>query len=84
MNYTQLTEIYNELNKYGLEILDFPSNDFLNQEPKTNPQIKSWVHEKYNSKFLLFEKIHVNGPKTSEIYIWLRQNSEFYDAKTKQ
>ena len=76
--------MYNEFSKLGLEILDFPSNDFMGQEPKTNKEIKSWVQTEYNSKFLLFQKIHANGPETCEVYRWLRKNSEFYNKQTKE
>lgn len=59
----------------------FPSNSF-NQEPKTNAEIKFWLSEKFGSKFRVMSKGDVNGKDTSEVYRWLRENSELYDDKS--
>lgn len=74
--------MYNDLEKYGFEVLNFPSNDFMNQEPKSNQEIKQWIHDTFDSKFQLFSKSHVNGTQTSEVYRWLRLNSQLYDQGT--
>ena len=78
-----MNDLYKMYGEHGLEIIDFPSNDFKNQEPKTNPEIKAWIAKTYQSKFLVMAKDHVNGPDTSEVYRWLRTNSEQYNQKTR-
>jgi len=79
-----LTQIYNKYNKQGLQIIDVPSNDFAGQEPKTDAEIKQWVHDKFGSTFPILTKQHVNGAGsiTDEIYRWLRLNSNTYDKVT--
>lgn len=66
----------------GQEIINLPSNDFKNQEPKSNEEIKSWIAYKWNSKFLTLQKDHVNGPLTCELFRWLRQNSPMQNKNT--
>ena len=77
-----MNTLYEKYREHGLEIIDFPSNDFKNQEPKTNPELKKWIAKTYKSKFLVMAKIHVNGPNTNEIYRWLKTHSEQYNKKT--
>lgn len=84
VNYTQMSKFYDEYRSSGLEILDFPSNNFKHQEPKTNKEIKQWAKAMYQIEFPLMSKINVNGPETSEVYRWLRTNSVLYDKKTKK
>jgi glutathione peroxidase len=56
----------------------------MNQEPGNNATIKSFARELYGAEFLLFEKTDVNGPKTCEVFKFLRQNSSLYDTRKKQ
>lgn len=56
----------------------------MNQEAGSNEDIKAFARELYGAEFPLFEKTEVNGPNTCEVYRFLRQNSELYDAKKKQ
>lgn len=56
----------------GLEILAFPCNQFLFQEPGTNAEIKARILRKFSPKFRLFSKIDVNGPGTHDVYKFLR------------
>jgi len=70
-----MNQLYSEFADLGLEILDFPSNDF-NQEPLGGSDLKDWLGKKYGSTFLLMGKAHVNGPEACETFRWLRKNSE--------
>jgi len=83
VSYTGFTEFYNQYHALGLEIIDMPSNDF-NQEPKSDAEIKSWVAKTFGSKFVLLSKDHVNGSETSEVYRWLRQNSDLFNSATSE
>ena len=49
----------------------FPCNQFLGQEPGTPEEIKEFI-AKYESKFMIMEKINVNGPNASEVYRYLK------------
>lgn len=78
-NFKQLNEIYEKYSSKGLEIIAMPSNDFK-KEPRNDAEIKKWVYEKYDPKFVILSKDHVNGPETSELYTWLRQNSSQHSS----
>jgi glutathione peroxidase-family protein len=56
----------------GLAILGFPCNQFGNQEPGTNEEIKAFAQGKYNVKFDLFSKIEVNGDNAHPLWKWLK------------
>ncbi|KAG7233955.1 hypothetical protein INR49_028669 [Caranx melampygus] len=61
------------LEKYrGLHILAFPSNQFGNQEPGNDTQIKQFAHS-YNAKFDMFSKIDVNGENAHPLWKWLKE-----------
>lgn len=75
--------MYEDLAVRGLEILAFPCNQFMGQEPGTHEQILEFVRTKFNSKFPLFEKIEVNGPNAHPLYQYLRSKSVLFDPKTK-
>ena len=47
------------------------SNQFLNQEPGSNDEIKNFASGK-GFKGLLMDKIDVNGPKASPVYAFLK------------
>ncbi|KAF7664927.1 hypothetical protein LDENG_00162260 [Lucifuga dentata] len=55
----------------GLRILGFPSNQFGNQEPGTEAQIKEFVRS-YNVQFDMFSKIDVNGDNAHPLWKWLK------------
>lgn len=57
-----------------LEIIAFPCNQFGNQEPNTNIQIKEFC-KKYDISFTLAAKIDVNGEKEHPIYKYLKEKS---------
>jgi len=66
--YKGLEEIYQAYKPRGLEILAFPSNDFGEQEPGTNQEIKKFCERRYRTTFPLFAKIAVKGPKADPLY----------------
>jgi len=69
--YKELQEIYDEY-KDTIEILGFPSNDFLWQEPGKNSDIKKFCSSNYGITFPLFEKIAVKKKRNQHpIYTWL-------------
>ena len=74
-NYTQLEILYKTYASQGLEIFGFPCNQFGNQEPDSEEEIKNGVVAKYGITFPMFAKIEVNGPNTHPIYKYLKSNS---------
>ncbi|MCR5418584.1 MAG: glutathione peroxidase [Lachnospiraceae bacterium] len=71
--YEGLEKMYKELNGQGLEILDFPCNQFGNQAPGTDEEIQSFCQLKYDTTFPRFKKIDVNGENESELYTYLKK-----------
>lgn len=74
--YTGLQEIYQKYKDQGFVILGFPSNDFGQQEPGTDTQIKDFCETNYKVTFDLFSKIDVKGNNQDPLYKYLTQDSE--------
>ncbi|HEX7357304.1 MAG TPA: glutathione peroxidase [Ignavibacteriaceae bacterium] len=72
--YSGLEEIYKKYNSKGFEILAFPCNQFGEQEPGTNEEIKNFCSTKFDVTFKLFDKIDVNGKDKSPLYEILTNN----------
>lgn len=71
------TPQYAELQKVSNEItvLAFPCNQFGNQEPGTDEEIKEFCTTKYGVTFTIAKKIDVNGPNAHPIYRFLRESA---------
>ena len=66
--YEGLENIYETYQNQGLEILGFPANDFGNQEPGTNKEIKQFCRVKKGATFPMFGKIHVKGKQQAPLF----------------
>lgn len=71
--YEGLEILYKKYNEQGLEILDFPSNEFGNQAPGSNKEIKSFCSLNYDVTFNQFEKVRVNGDHASDLFKYLKK-----------
>jgi len=72
--YKGLQELYDKYHDYGLEILDFPSNQFANQAPGDDEDINQFCTLNYGTTFPRFAKIDVNGPKESSLFRYLKKS----------
>ena len=70
--YEGLEKLYREYKEQGLEILDFPCNQFGNQAPGSMSEIKEFCQLSYDTSFPLFEKIEVNGEQEAPLYNFLK------------
>ena len=70
--YEGLENLYKKYHENGLEILDFPCNQFGNQAPGNDDEIHEFCQFKYNTSFDQFSKIDVNGENESEIYTFIK------------
>ncbi len=70
--YEGLEELYKKYHDKGLEILDFPCNQFGNQAPGSDDEIHEFCALKYNTSFDQFTKIEVNGDNESPLYTFLK------------
>ena len=75
--YDELQYIYDEFKDKGLEILDFPCNQFGNQAPGDDEEIHSFCTGRYGITFPQFSKVEVNGENAIPLYKWLTENTKF-------
>lgn len=75
--YAVLQALYEKYRDRGLEILDFPCNQFGGQAPGTNEEIHQFCTTTYNISFRQFDKIEVNGPNASPLFTFLKKQQGF-------
>ncbi len=75
--YEGLENMYKKYHEKGLEILDFPCNQFGNQAPGTDEEIHEFCTLKYNTTFGQFAKVDVNGENESEVWKYLKSQKGF-------
>ena len=59
-----LESLYKEYQAQGLEILGFPCNQFLKQDPGSDAEISEFCTLNYGVTFPMFSKLEVNGGDT--------------------
>jgi glutathione peroxidase len=74
--YEGLQKLYETYKDRGLEVLGFPCNQFMGQEPGTNDEIKEFCSLNFNVSFPLFDKIDVNGDARHPLYDELTQTPD--------
>ena len=74
--YKDLEAIYEKYRSEGLEILDFPCNQFGQQAPGTIQEIHQFCTLNYDIKFPQFDKIEVNGDNAHPLYTWLKKGND--------
>ncbi|MCG9876409.1 MAG: glutathione peroxidase [Leptospiraceae bacterium] len=73
--YKGLQAIYEKYNKDGFEVLAFPCNQFGEQEPGDDTEIKSFCDMNYSITFPIFKKVDVNGKAAHPLYNYLKQQA---------
>lgn len=69
--YEQLVGLQTKYKEKGLAVLGFPANNFNEQEPGTEAEIKEFCASKYSVNFDLFSKISVKGDDQAPLYKYL-------------
>ncbi len=69
--YQSLQTLYDKYREQGFEVLGFPANNFMGQEPGTNEEIKQFCSTKFRVKFPMFSKISVKGKDIDPLYAYL-------------
>lgn len=70
--YEGLEKLYGAFHARGLEILDFPCDQFGHQAPGSDEEIHQFCALKYHTSFDQFAKIEVNGPGADPLYSFLK------------
>ena len=76
-HYEPLQVMYKDLKDKGLEILDFPCNQFANQAPGSDDEIHEFCTLKYGASFPQFKKIDVNGETADPLFVYLAGEKPF-------
>ena len=79
--YEGLEKLYETYQDQGFEVLGFPANNFLGQEPGTNEEIQEFCRTNFNVAFPLFSKISVVGDEQHPLYAYLTQEISTADNK---
>jgi glutathione peroxidase len=73
--FTRLEMLYQQYKDKGLEILGFPCNQFGNQDPGSNEEIKRFCELNYGVTFPMFEKVDVNGDSAHAPFKFLKKQA---------
>ena len=76
-HYEPLEAMYKELKDQGLEILDFPCNQFAGQAPGSADEIHEFCTLKFGTEFPQFAKIDVNGESADPLFAFLATEKPF-------
>jgi glutathione peroxidase len=74
--YADLQKLYEQFGGDDFEIIGFPANNFLRQEPGTNTEIKEFCTVNYGVTFPMMAKISVKGNDMHPVYQWLTRKEE--------
>ncbi|HPE42303.1 MAG TPA: glutathione peroxidase, partial [Thermotogota bacterium] len=74
--FAELETLYKKYKDQGLAILGFPCNQFANQDPASNQEIQNFCQLNYGVSFDMFEKVDVNGPETTPLYQFLKEEAK--------
>ncbi|MFT4524402.1 MAG: glutathione peroxidase [Bacteroidia bacterium] len=69
--YEDLQKLYEEFGGDGFEIIGFPANNFMKQEPGSDEKIAEFCSKNYGVSFTMMSKIDVKGKDIHPIYQWL-------------
>ena len=71
--YEGIEKLYEEYHEKGLEVLDFPCDQFGHQAPGSDDEIHEFCTAKFKTQFEQFAKIEVNGENESPLYTFLKK-----------
>jgi glutathione peroxidase len=73
--YAGLEALYEKYKDKGFVIVGIPANNFAQQEPGTNEEIKTFCSRKYNVSFPMMSKVSVKGDDQIALYHFLTDAS---------
>ena len=74
--YAGLEALYEKYKDRGFVILGVPANNFAQQEPGTNEEIKKFCSNKYNVTFPMMSKVSVLGDDETPLYRFLTDKTQ--------
>lgn len=79
--YESLEAMYQKYHDKGLEILDFPCDQFGHQAPGSDDEIHEFCTATYNTSFDRFKKILVNGEGEDALFTYLKKEHPYKEVK---
>lgn len=73
--YEGLQSLYEKYGGEDFEIIGFPSNDFGQQEPGSDEDIKAFCEKNFGVSFPVMSKSSVKGPDQNEVFRWLTKEA---------
>ncbi len=83
--YEDLEKLYIKYKDRNFVVIGFPANNFMNQEPGTNEEIRAFCQKNYGVSFPMMSKISVKGDDIHPVYQWLteKEKNGKMDSKVK-
>ena len=78
--YEGLQKLYREYKDKGVEVLGFPANNYLGQEPGTEVEIKDFCSTNYKVTFPMFAKLSTKGDDQHPLYKYLTETKPETDV----
>ena len=75
--YEDLQKLYETYHDQGLEILDFPCNQFAHQTPGDDEEIHTFCKGRFGITFPQFSKLDVNGETADPLFAYLATEKPF-------
>ena len=72
--YADLQSLYEKYQDKGFVVIAVPSNQFGEQEPGTNKEIKNFCETNFGITFPITSKVDVKGADAHKIYVWAKDN----------
>jgi len=79
--YEQLEELQRTYGDRGLQVVGFPCNQFMGQEPGSMEEILDYCAVTWGVSFPIMEKIRVNGSHAAPLYKALKKSKNAEGAK---
>lgn len=74
--YEDLEKLYEKYGGDDFVVIGFPANNFMNQEPGTNQEIREFCSKNYGVTFPMMAKISVKGDDMHPVYQWLTSKDQ--------
>ena len=78
--YAGLQKLYSDYQAKGFEVLGFPANNFMGQEPGSESEIKEFCASNFDVKFPMFSKVSVKGDDQHQLYHYLTETKPETDV----
>ena len=75
--YEPIEAMYEKYHDQGLEVIDIPCNQFMDQAPGTDEEITSFCRMRYKTQFPQMKKSDVNGENELPLYTYLKEQKGF-------